>query len=199
LFYRSKDAAALYNVTPQTIGAWAKEFAEYLSSNANPGHKKQRLFTKEDMTVFSLVSDMQDNGLAFADMHATLKTGNRGEPPTIEPTEMQVIVANEHENRLTIENERLTRALVDAQQALKKAETELASLREVEDRNIKLETQLEGALTVKGELQNQIAQLQAKIERLALKTGEEFARGYVAGIQAKIQTPDNNKENSQGS
>lgn len=198
MFYRSKDAAALYNVTPQTIGAWAKEFAGYLSDNANPGRKKQRLFTKDDMRVFSLVSEMQNKGLAFADIHATLITGVRGDPPTIEPTEVQVIVASEHENRLAIENERLTRALIDAQKALKKAEIDLAQLREVEDKNIKLETKLEDALSAKVELQKQVAQLQEKIEQLALKTGQEFARGYVAGFQERNREPDNNKENSQG-
>ena len=198
MFYRSKDAAALYNVTPQTVGAWAKEFAEYLSDKANPGRKKQRLFTKEDMMVFSLVSDMQDKGLTFTDMHATLITGNRGEPPTIEPTEVQVIVASEHENRLAIDNERLTRMLVDAQKALKKAEEDLGRLRETEDKNLKLETQLEGALSAKDELQSQVAKLQEKIEQLAEKAGQEFARGYVAGFQEKSRAPDNNKENSQG-
>ena len=185
--YRSSHAASIYGISTHTVGTWAKEFAQYLSPTANPGEKKQRMFTTEDMRVFSLVSDLQKQGMAFAEIHANLKSGARGEAPTIEPNEVQAIVSRETETRLAIENERLRQTLIDAQEALKKAQANLAKMREVEDENIRLHAQLESERaakeSVEGRLEKQIEQLQKEIKELALQTGREYAKGFVEGMK----------------
>lgn len=183
--YRAREVATIYNVTTQTIGVWAREFAEYLTPSANPGSRKMRLFTKDDMRVLSLVSSLQGKGLTFEEIHANLKTGARGELPNIEPEEALEITARDIDDRLSIEVSRLKAALIDAQMALKNAQEDLARLREVEDENIRLRTQLEDERaskeTLERQLQNQIDTLTQKIEELALKTGQEYAKGFEEG------------------
>jgi DNA-binding transcriptional MerR regulator len=185
--YRSSHVATIYDISTHTVGTWAREFEEYLSPTANPGTKKQRMFTTEDMRVFSLVSELQKQGMAFAEIHANLKSGNRGDAPVIEPNEVQAIVSGEVETRLAIENQRLKQAMVDAQDALKKAQTELAKMREVEDDNIRLRAQLEAEQAAKADietrLEKQVEQLQKEIKDLALQTGREYAKGFVEGIR----------------
>lgn len=205
MYYRTKDVAAFYDVSDQTVGVWSREFAQYLSPHANPGRKKKRLFTKEDMSVFSLVSQLQGHGMTFEEIHANLKSGARGEEPHVEPTEVQALISTETESRLAVENDRLTRALVSAQEALKKAEIELAKLREVEDQNIRLETKLEVEQASKQEyiqqqnalrqqlleqheaqrkeLQSQIEAMQQKLTEFALKAGQEYSRGFIEGLR----------------
>lgn len=185
--YRSSHVATMYGISTHTVGTWAREFAGYLSPTANPGEKKQRLFTKDDMRVLSLVSELQKQGMAFAEIHANLKSGARGEEPTVEPNEVQAIVSSEAETRLAIENERLRQAMVDAQRMLKKAEADLAILREVQDENIRLKAQVEAEQMAKqaheGRLEKQIEQLQRDVRELALQAGREYAKGFVDGIR----------------
>ena len=185
--YRSSHVATIYGISTHTVGTWSGEFAEYLSPTANPGKKKQRLFSKEDMRVFSLVSELQRQGMTFEEIHANLKSGARGDEPAIEPNEVQSIVSGEAETRLAIDNERLKMALVDAQGALKKAQAELAKLREVEDENIRLQTQLEAERAAKNaseeRLEKQVAQLQKEIRELAMQAGHEYAKGFVEGMK----------------
>ena len=109
---------------------------------------------------------------------------------------VQAIVSTEHETRLTLENERLRLMLVDAQSALRKAETDLIRLREVEDKSIRLEAQLEAERATKKELaeqqdnqrkelQSRIEALQQEIKELALQSGREYAKGFVEGLKSK--------------
>ena len=185
--YRSSHVATIYGISTHTVGTWSGEFAEYLSPTANPGKKKQRLFSNEDMRVFSLVSQLQQQGMTFTEIHANLKSGARGDEPDVEPSDVQSIVSSEAETRLALDNERLKMALIDAQGALNKAQVDLAKMREVEDENIRLRTQLEAEREAKNSneerLEKQIEQLQKEIKELALQAGHEYAKGFVDGIK----------------
>jgi DNA-binding transcriptional MerR regulator len=194
LQYRSQHVATIYGITIETVNVWAREFSNYLSPTANPGQRKARLFTREDMTVVDLIASFRKQNVAYDEIHANLASGQRGNPPDVEPEQVQAIVSTEHETRLALENERLRMILVDAQNSLRKAETELARLREVEDKTIRLEAQLEAEREFKKELleqqegqrkelQSQIVAMQQEIKELALQAGREFAKGFVEGIR----------------
>jgi DNA-binding transcriptional MerR regulator len=194
LQYRSQHVATIYGITIETVNVWAREFSQYFSPTATPGQRKVRLFTQDDMAVIDLIATCRKQQMSYEDIHASLASGQRGDPPDVEPEQVQAIVSTEHETRLALENERLKMALVDAQGSLRKAETELARLRELEDKTIRLESQIEAERASKKELleqqesqrkelQSQIAALQQDIKELALQTGREYAKGFVEGIK----------------
>ena len=195
--YRTKQAAAIFGVTEQTIHVWSREFAWRLSTTANPGHKKQRSFTKEDMQVFDLISSMQKQKHTFDDIHASLKVGSIGEAPLVEPEEVQAIVSTEAETRLAFENTRLKSMLVDAQTALKKAQTDLEEMREVKEENTLLKARLTAQEQTKAELvdhlKQEVTELQAKVETLAKEAGQQYAVGYKTGLtdQSLLSKPTN--------
>lgn len=195
--YRARDVSALYGVTPQTVGMWSSEFAQFLSPTANPGHKKKRLFTYDDMAVLDLVAQMRDQGATTDEIHASLKVGTRGNPPIIQPNEVQAIIATEHETRLALQNERLQQALLDARNELEKAKKDLERFGEVEKKSIQLEAQLESERQTKLEiislLKAQVEELTKRNEELSLRAGTEFARGFVEGFREK--TPREKEDN----
>lgn len=191
--YRSQHVATLYGITIETVNVWAREFSKYLSSTANPGQKKARLFNRDDMAVMDLIASLRQQQMSYEDIHANLASGQRGEPPQIEPEQVQAIVSTDAETKLALENDRLKIALVEAKTALQKAETDLTRLREVEDKTIRLEAQLESERTARQqladqqeihrkELQSQIALLQEQIKELALQAGREYAKGFIEGM-----------------
>jgi DNA-binding transcriptional MerR regulator len=194
--YYTDQVAAIYGVTPQTVNKWAREFADYLTAGAKPGGNKTRQFDSEDMMVFSLVSEMQKKHLTFSDIHASLKSGARGEPPLIEPEQIQAIVEGQTETRISLENERLKAMLIDAQTALQKAEKDLKRLREVEDENIRLKAQMEIKDQQQAELANhlkeQVEKLEARVEQLAKEAGQQYAVGYKSGFTDREVTQRTN-------
>lgn len=185
--YAVKHVAKLFDISQQTVGVWAKEFEQYLSPTANPGKRKKRLFSFEDMAVFSLVSSMQGQGKIFADIHMSLKAGVRGEVPDFSPDELGDIVSGGAETRLKIEVERMQHSLLDARQALKQAEQDLKRLRQVEDENVRLSSELEQTKaqlqSTRNELQTQVNELLNRVERLSKEAGREYAKGFVDGMK----------------
>jgi DNA-binding transcriptional MerR regulator len=182
MFYSSSQVAARYGITTQSVNRWAREFEEYLSDAAKPGGSKTRQFEKEDMEVFALVSELQKKHLTYDDIHASLKTGARGDAPLVEPDEIQAIVSAGGETRLAIENERLKTMLIDAQDALKKAQADLVRLRETEDEVVRLTERVANKETSETQLRDEIALLQVKVEALAKEAGQQYASGYKAGF-----------------
>lgn len=198
MFYTSQQVAALYGITTQSVNRWAREFEGYLSPAAKPGGSKTRQFTKEDMTVFALISEMQKKHLTYDDIHATLKTGVRGDEPLVEPDEVQAIVSTEVGSRLALENDHLKRMLVDAQHALKKAEEDLKRLRETEDEVVKLKERVANKDAIEQQLRNEIANLLAKVETLAKEAGQQYAAGYKTGFIDRDTWPKSTNNNDEG-
>lgn len=180
-YYTSNQAAKIYEVSLQTINSWAGQFREYLSPTANPGGRRKKRFSLDDMKVFSLVADMKNDGGTFEDIHATLKSGQRGDPPAVDPDQVQAIVVNETETRLTLENERLQQMLVQAHDKLAKAEEQLKELDGLRLKAAKLETQLESQAKERERLERQVQALTEEIKSLSLQTGQEFAKGFETG------------------
>jgi DNA-binding transcriptional MerR regulator len=189
MFYSSRHIATIFEITPQTVSVWAREFEEYLSPTATPGINKKRLFSHADMEILSLVSDLQKQGKSFTEIHAGLKAGQRGIPPAIEPDEVQAIVSGETETRLGLENERLRYALVQTQDALRKAQEELTQLQEVKDRATRLAATLESERAQRERLESQIGHLQQRIEELSKDAGHQYAKGYIEALREKGEMP----------
>ena len=76
-----KDAETLYGVTGQTIRVWCDEFSEFLSPSANPGSRRTRMLTHDDMRVLALIASMQKDGFHFPDIGNSLRNGERGQAP----------------------------------------------------------------------------------------------------------------------
>ena len=78
--YKTRDLEILFDVTGETIRAWASEFEAYMSPTAIPTTKGQtRIFTDSDVEVFALVAQLRQLGKGFDDAHLALANGQRGD------------------------------------------------------------------------------------------------------------------------
>nr|WP_281719792.1 MerR family transcriptional regulator [Nitrosomonas nitrosa] len=189
-YYTSTQAAKIYGVSLQTINYWAGQFKEYLSPTANPGGRRKRRLSIEDMRVLSLISSMKNEGSTFEDIHATLKTGQRGQAPAVDPNQVQAIVANETEVHLALRNERLQQMLVEAHDKLAQAQEQLKDMDKLRLKTARLEAQLDSQAKERERLENQVQALTEEIKSLSLQTGQEYAKGFQSGWQAR-NSPEN--------
>src|SRR5258707_2207167 len=81
--YTTSDVTQWLSISRQTVLTWVREFEAYLSPTASPDERRARQFTDADLRVFALVSERKKQGLLFADIHAALKAGQRGELPDL--------------------------------------------------------------------------------------------------------------------
>ena len=181
--YRSSSVAKIFKISHETVRTWSREFAEYLSPTARPGHNKQRLFSDEDMAVLALVSERKKKGVTFADIHLSLKSGQRGQAPQIEPEDANQLVSKDRENKLTVQLERMQLELSQVHEALQAAKNELMQLQTVKDENIKLATQLHSTEAHYVELQERseqrISELMKRVEAISKEVGEAYSQGFM--------------------
>ena len=140
--FSTREVAAYFNRTEQTIRAWANEYDKFLSTNANPGDGKNRSYTVGDMTVLSLVSEMKKQRQSDETIHASLQSGSRGEAPQISERDMKVLTATEGEKRAAIEISALRNHVIDLQERLAAAEAKAALVNQANIDKAKLETEL---------------------------------------------------------
>lgn len=169
---------------------WAKEFASYLSPTATPGKNKHRFFTQEDMQVFSLVAELKKHGLTFAEIHANLKTGQRGDPPALPPEDVQALVTTDAELRLTHEVETLRSQLLRATEELKLARQQAQELVHTKEDNIRLSAQLESAKEYQQRLEGMIDRLNKRIEEMSISAGREYGRGVMDALARRGDLPE---------
>jgi DNA-binding transcriptional MerR regulator len=160
--YGSKEAATLYGVTEQTIRSWAEEFSRHLSVLANPGNRRTRQFSHEDMSVLALIAEHKKRGTSFADIHAALENGERGEFPD----EMALMLTPDEDYRLSVEIEYLKR--------------QVDELRRQRDEAQKLAAELD-------HLRIENARLLAKIEALEREIGKAQELGRAQGELAALR------------
>lgn len=79
--YSTIQVATLFNSARETVRKWAVEFERELSPTANPGDGRQRIFTDDDLSKIALIVEMKGQGKLYADIHAALANGQRGQPP----------------------------------------------------------------------------------------------------------------------
>ena len=176
MMYRISHVCKLYDVAPETARIWAVEFAPHLSPTAAPGKNKHRLFTEEDMRVFSLISELKSQGLTYADIHMALKNGQRGAPPTLPAEEVQALVVSGQERQLRAEVDYLQQALVRAQEELKTVVALKDDLQHSKDKNIRLEARLD-------EMKEREGRLEQAVRELSRELGEAYGKGFVEGFE----------------
>lgn len=99
--YTALQASTAFKIARETIRKWCMEFADYLSPTANPGKNRDRFFNDDDMKVLALISDMKATGRTYADIHAALGAGQRGQVPELKP----IPRTNERTQLLVMEKE----------------------------------------------------------------------------------------------
>jgi DNA-binding transcriptional MerR regulator len=181
--FSTKHAQSLFHVaSPQTIRNWTKEFARYLSPTATPGEGNARRFSVEDMHVLALIAQLSSEGKSFADIHASLGSGQRGSIPNVTPTEMDDLIAGEVERQLSTQ-------LHEARELAKHLQAELETLKShvqpMHDENIRLKTALEQTHGRLDEVGYQLKAAQEELRRLEREVGKSYHDGYMSGMKHK--------------
>ena len=194
--YSSRHTATIFGVALETIRNWADEFQDYLSPTATPGRGKHRMYTFEDLSVFSLVADLKKQGMTYTDIHASLRNGQRGQPPALPPEEIQALVVGDQERRLSLEVEYLQRSLIRAQQELDEARTALKEATQIKEEKIRLETRLDAEQKRIEDKERQIQELkgelgsaQRRIEELLRESGQQYAKGLMDALERRGDLP----------
>jgi len=190
-FYSNRQTAALFGVSLETIRNWAYEFTQYLSPTANPGKGKHRLYSQDDLEVFALADEMKKQGMTYADIHVALQNGQRGYPPNLAPDEIQAIVVNEQERRLSTEVEVLQRTCVQLQRQLEDAEAKVRKAEEIREANIRLETLSQTQQQRVEELKEELEKARGRIEVLLEESGKQYARGIMDALGQRGDLPKN--------
>ena len=194
--YSSRHTATIFGVALETIRNWADEFQDYLSPTATPGRGKHRMYTFDDLSVFSLVADLKKQGMTYMDIHASLRNGQRGQPPALPPEEIQALVVGDQERRLSLEVEYLQRSLIRAQQELDEARTALKEATQIKEEKIRLETRLDAEQKRIEDKEHQIQELkgelgsaQRRIEELLRESGQQYAKGLMDALERRGDLP----------
>lgn len=178
--YSSRHVQSLFDISSETVRQWATEFARHLSANANPGEGRHRQFTEDDMRVFSLISQMKSDNLTFADIQASLDSGQLGDVPDIPADELQIMLATEQGRQLAKQIEGL-------QSMLGQLREERDSLLPLRDENIRLKSDVENRDTQIGDLNTKLEKANKRIEDLNREVIESYYKG-------KMEKPDGSSE-----
>jgi DNA-binding transcriptional MerR regulator len=188
--YSTKQVSTMFGVTIETVRNWSQEFADYLSHRANPGKKRNRSYTQQDLEVFALVSNLKHEGLTFEDVHVALRNGERSTPPPLPPNEPLTLTTGKSERELAITIAQQEQTIALLRQQLIETHAELEELRQVRERSIRLEERLETATHQVSKLEERITELTQKTEELSKEVGQQYARGYTNGIDYERGQPN---------
>lgn len=178
--YSTNDLKTLFNVAPETIRNWTREFARHLSVTANPESGRNRLYDEEDLQILDLIHKMRDNSHSYEEIHAALDAGQRGAGPGVSPEELRSIVTGETERKLALEVQMLRRQLAIADERVQ----ELDAIRE---RNIRLDAEKEAEKRRADELNGQLKAAQDKLESLFREVGRAYHEGYIDALKERNQ------------
>lgn len=150
--YTTRHAARLYNLkSEQTIRNWIKEYAEYFSASVSPGKGIDLLLSDEDMAVLDMIASMRTDRRPADEIHAALRSGQRGSLPHLTAEQLEALARGDIENHLSVQlnnlrveldetKRRYEEALAETRSKLEEAETRL---RPTQDELLRAKTQLE--------------------------------------------------------
>jgi len=75
------DFSKAFDVQPNTIRYWSKQYADFLSDDANPGKGETRIYSDDDGRVIAFIAEMRNEGQTFENISASLAAGERGQWP----------------------------------------------------------------------------------------------------------------------
>lgn len=77
--YTPTEAAAIIGVSASQVRNWCTQFADYLSTDANPAPGQTRTLTQADVATLQRVKELRDEGIDYADIPAQLDQLDPGE------------------------------------------------------------------------------------------------------------------------
>jgi len=190
--YSSRHVATMFGVALETVRNWADEFERHLSPTATPGKGKHRMYSHDDLRIFALIADQKKQGMVYDEIHGSLDNGQRGDPPSMFPDEVQALVVGEKEQRLSLEVEYLQRSMIQMQRQLEEARQDLKVAEAAREEKIRLEVKLEAEQQRTQEREQRIAELKAdldkthqRVEDLLREVGQSYAKGMIEGMKAR--------------
>ncbi len=173
-YFTTKQTAAIFAKSVETIRLWAKTFGEFLDPLATPEKGKDRNFTENDLQVFALVAEYKNAGNSNDEIAVTLRSGERGRAPDILPEEAQHLVSTETERRLVLQVQELHTQLRTAYEERDQLKQEMKVARELESKVAGLEAEvrlLRERLSDEQALLMQIGELRGELR--AMKKGRD--------------------------
>jgi len=135
--FSSTQVAEIFGVTDTTIRRWTKHCNEFLSPTATPPDGTQRIYTRDDLAVFTQVANMkaEQSKVGWPTILATLANGDRGDVP-----ENVALTFGDEDRRNALQVNALMEQVADLHDQVIRLETESKMERE---RRIEAETDLE--------------------------------------------------------
>lgn len=143
------------------------------------------MYTVADLEVLSLVSEMKRQGSTYADIHATLKSGQRGNAPELPPAELQIIAASDQERQLVLHIEYLQHTLAQVRTEFGVVKKEAATVYQLREEKAKLEATLEYTQRELEETKTALEQSRKQGLNLSKQLGEEYARGVMEALERR--------------
>ena len=198
--YTSGEVAKIYGVVTETVRNWTMEFAEYLSQTAQPGRNKKRTYSLEDMRVLSLVASMKERNMTNDDIHASLRSGQRGELPDLSPDDVKMIAIGDREKHLSLQVDQLEHTIIQLKKDLAIAQEQASQVQLYKEDNIKLTTSLDYVQnnleeakarirTLESIHEEAVKDLNKRIEELSRQLGQEYARGVLETLRERGDLP----------
>lgn len=125
MLYSMQSTSEIFNLSPSTLRNYCEAFAEFFSDHAKPPRGKHRNFTKEDLTVISLIRNIGDYEAAYL----ALKNGQRGQLPD---EHFEVAVSTQPRDQIIL-----------LQVRIQQLEAQVEQLQSERDKRIRAEGQLE--------------------------------------------------------
>jgi DNA-binding transcriptional MerR regulator len=174
--WKPQHLVLLYGIVLETARQWAIEFQDYLSKSGKPGKNKHRLFSDEDMQVFSLVAEMKQQGRTNEDIHAALKAGQRGDVPLMPPEQLTAMATTDRERSLALQLTYMQQELIKAQEELGKVQQVKEELAREREAKLQIQARYEEVKRTEQELRTQVMELTKQL-------GREFNEGYKLGLK----------------
>ena len=176
--YTTKHAQRLFSVkSDQTVRNWIKEFEEFFTVNATPGKGVDLQLSIEDMQILELISSMRADRRSSDEIHATLKSGQRGKEPELSPEELDMLTGGDYEKYLSTQVNEMNLRIDQLSRENEELKNALQPLRE---KNVQLETErsaLRDQLNeLKGQLEDQRSRNQQSIDQERNRGQEQLER-----------------------
>jgi septal ring factor EnvC (AmiA/AmiB activator) len=146
--------------------------------------------TEDDMRVLSLIASMRAERRPARDIYATLKSGQRGEPPEFSPEELDALVQGDYESYLSTKLSESNVKIMDLTTQLEQANRDIERLKEglqlEREARIRAETERAALERRLEDMAEEVQSLRDRNEKLMEKYLREIAElRYKMGLLEK--------------
>lgn len=173
--YNSQQAAAIFQVSIETVRTWSIEFESYLSPEANPGDNRRRSFNQDDLEVLALVSELKAKRATYQEIRIALDNGQRGRLEAPPPHEVDTLAL--------ATREQLQLQVKSLQTRVEQLQAELETARATYDEVITLRATLDATQVQLEEAKAELKAARDTIESLSREAGQQYAKGFTEGFR----------------